>query len=176
MKKIKFRFFLDYKQEERWVNEMAAQGWHLTKNIISFFVFEQGEPGKYKYRNELVVGQKKDYYEFLESLNIECVSKFGVWAYYRKEAADGEFELFSDATSKLNYLKTISRLFIPLAIFSILIGLFNIYTGLTTSPATFLSINLGVLNVFLGLIMFVPIRKIQRRKKSLEHDLHIFEG
>ncbi|UED82132.1 DUF2812 domain-containing protein [Lysinibacillus sp. CD3-6] len=176
MKKIKFRFFLDYEKEEKWVNEMAAQGWHLRRNIISFFVFEQGEPGKYIYRNELVVGEKKDYCEFLESLNIECISKFGVWAYYRKEAADGAFELYSDAPSKIKYLKSISRLFIPMAILSILIGFFNIFTGLTASPVAFMSINLGFLNVFLGLLMYVPIRKIQKRKKHLELDLHIFEG
>jgi len=176
MKKIKFRFFLDYEQEEQWVNEMAAQGWHLTKNIISFFVFEQGESGKYIYRNELVVGEKKDYKEFLESLNIECVSKFGVWAYYRKEAADGEFELLSDAKSKIKYFKSISKIFITIAILCILVGLFNIYIGLTTSPFVAISISLGLINVFLGLLIFVPIRKIQRRKKSLENDLHIFEG
>ena len=176
MKKLLFRFFLDYEKEENWVNEMAAEGWHLRRNIISLFVFEQGEPGKYIYRNELVVGGKKDYYEFLESLNIECVSKFGVWAYYRKEAADGEFELLSDAISKIKYLKSISKIFISIAILCILVGLFNVYTGLTTSPFVFISISLGLINVFLGLLMFVPIRKIQRRKKHLEHDLHIFEG
>ena len=176
MKKIKFRFFLDYEKEEAWVNELAAQGWHLQKNIISFFVFEQGEPGKYIYRNELVEGKKKDYYEFLESMNIECVSKFGVWAYYRKEAIDGDFELFSDAPSKIQYLKSITRLFIPIALVNIIIGIFNIITGFTASPVAFMSINLGILNMVMALFMYVPIRKIQRRKKHLEHDLHIFEG
>ncbi len=68
---------------------------------------------------------------FLQSMNIECVSKFAGWAYYRKKAVDGPFELFSDAPSKINSLKSMNRLFIPLALLNVVMGILNITLGIT---------------------------------------------
>ena len=84
MKKKMFRFFLDYEKEEKWVNEMATQGWHFQKNILGYFTFEKGEPGKFIYRNEWIHKKRKNYYEFLDSMRIECVYKFGGWAFLGK--------------------------------------------------------------------------------------------
>lgn len=67
-------------------------------------------------------------------MNIECVYKFAGLAYFRKEAEDGEFELYSDAPSKIHTLTSMNKLFIPLSLLNILLGFINIIIGLTEFP------------------------------------------
>ncbi|MET4560199.1 hypothetical protein ABIA69_001343 [Lysinibacillus parviboronicapiens] len=176
MKRRTYRFFMDYEKEEAWVNDMAAQGWHLQKTYLGYFVFEQGESGQYIYRNEWINGRTQDYFDFLQSMNIECVSKFAGWAYYRKKAVDGPFELFSDAPSKINSLKSMNRLFIPLALLNVVMGILNITLGITGSSQSLLNTCLGLFNIIASMLLWVPIFKIVKRKKRLEQALHIFEG
>ncbi|KMY32819.1 hypothetical protein ACZ11_12080 [Lysinibacillus xylanilyticus] len=176
MKKRVYRFFLDYEKEEAWVNDMAEQGWHLKCTMVGYFIFEKGEPGQYIYRNELIKGKSQDYFDFLESMNIEFVSKFGVWAYYRKKKSEGPFELFSDSSSKIKYLKSISRLFIAVTFLNLLIGFFNLYIGLGESTERFLNTGVSFLNFVVVMIMCMQILKVERRKKGLQRELHIFEA
>lgn len=58
-KLTKIRFFIDYEKEERWVNDMSQQGWHLVKLGFGYFIFEKGLPGEYIYRNEMLAGFRK---------------------------------------------------------------------------------------------------------------------
>jgi len=176
MKKRVYRFFLDYEKEEAWVNDMAEQGWHLKRTMVGYFIFEKGEPGQYIYRNELVKGKKQDYYDFLETMNIEFVSKFGVWAYYRKKKSEGPFELFSDNSSKIKYLTSISRLFIAVTFLNLLIGFINLYMGLGESTERILNTGVSFLNFVVVIIMCTQILKVERRKKGLQRELHIFEA
>lgn len=173
MKKRVYRIFLDYEKEEAWVNDMAAHGWDLKKTSLGYFVFEKGEAGQYIYRNELVKGKNKDYFEFLETMNIECVSKFAGWAYYRKKASEGPFELFSDNSSKIHYLQSLNRLFIPLALFNLFMSITNFSLGLTVN---LLNSAMGFINFLVAITMCILILKIEKRKKGLQHELHIFEG
>ncbi|MEY9971375.1 hypothetical protein ABH966_001748 [Lysinibacillus sp. RC46] len=176
MKKRVYRFFLDYEKEEAWVNDMAEQGWHLKRTMVGYFIFEKGEPGQYIYRNELVKGKKQDYFDFLETMNIEFVSKFGVWAYYRKKKSEGPFELFSDSSSKIKYLTLISRLFIAATFLNLLIGFINLYILLGESTERILYTGVPFLNFVVVIIMCTQILKVERRKKGLQRELHIFEA
>lgn len=176
MKKRMYRFFLDYEKEEAWVNNMAEQGWHLKRTMVGYFIFEKGEPGQYIYRNELVKGKKQDYYNFLETMNIEFVSKFGVWAYYRKKKSEGPFELFSDSSTKLKYLKSISRLFISVTFLNLILGFINLYIGFGESTERFVNTGVSFLNFVVVMIMYMQILKVEKRKKGLQRELHIFEG
>lgn len=176
MEKRVYRCFLDYEKEEAWVNDMAEQGWHLKRTMVGYFIFEKGEPGQYIYRNELVKGKKQDYYDFLETMNIEFVSKFGVWAYYRKKKSEGPFELFSDNSSKIKYLTSISRLFIAAILLNLLFGFINLYMGLGESTERFINIGVSFLNFVVVIIVCMQILKVARRKKGLQRELHIFEA
>ncbi|MGE8037229.1 hypothetical protein B1B04_04425 [Lysinibacillus sp. KCTC 33748] len=176
MKKRVYRFFLDYEQEEAWVNNMAEQGWHLKRTMLGYFIFEKGEPGQYIYRNELVKNKNQDYFEFLETMDIEFISKFGGWAYYRKQKSKGPFELFSDSSSKIQYLKSISRLFISITFLNLLFGFINLNIGLGESTESFLNTGISLLNFVVVMIMCIQIYKVERRKIGLQRELHIFEG
>ncbi|MEA0552394.1 DUF2812 domain-containing protein [Lysinibacillus irui] len=170
MKKRVYRFFIDYEKEERWVNDMADRGWNLKKTMVGYFVFEKGTPGQYFYRNEFVNRKSKDYFEFLNMMNIECVSKFGGWAYYRKLQSEGPFEIFTDATSKINYIKSMNRIFILLLLFNVLAGMYNLSIG------SVINSSVGCLNVIVSIMVLISVSKNEKRKKGLKQDLHIFEG
>lgn len=176
MRKRVYRIFLDYEQEEAWVNKMAEQGWHLKRTKMGYFIFEKGEPGQYIYRNELIKGKSQEYFDFLETMNIEFVSKFGVWAYYRKKKSECPFELFSDSSSKINYLTSISRLFIAATLINILFGFINLYMGLGESTERFLNMGASFLSFVVVIIVCIQILKVERRKIRLQRELHIFEG
>jgi len=176
MKKRMYRFFIDYEKEERWVNDMADRGWNLKKTVVGYFVFEKGTPGQYIYRNEFVNRKSKDYFEFLDEMNIECVSKFGGWAYYRKPKSEGPFEIFSDASSKINYIKSMNRIFIFVLLLNLIIGIYNLSLGLREFVVGPMNTSVGCMNLIVALLLFIPIVKNENRKKGLKQDLHIFEG
>lgn len=54
--KRKWRVFWlwDFDKEERWLNEMASQGWQLRHPGFCNYLFEKGEPGEYVYRLEML--------------------------------------------------------------------------------------------------------------------------
>lgn len=176
MEKRIYRFFIDYEKEERWVNAMADRGWNLKKAVVGYFVFEKGESQQYIYRNEFVNSKSKDYFEFLEAMNIECVHKFGVWAYYRKLKEEGPFELFSDTTSKISYIKSMNRIFIVLLLFNIVAGLYNFSIGAWGPSVTIVNTSVGCLNFIVSILVCISIFKNENRKKRLKENLHIFEG
>ncbi len=176
MKKRMYRFFMDYEKEERWVNDMADRGWNLKKTVAGYFVFEKGTPELYIYRNEFVNRKSKDYFEFLDAMNIECVSKFGGWAYYRKLKSEGPFEIFTDTTSKFNYIKSMNRFFILVLLLNLMTGIYNIALGLWGSAAGLVNTSVGCMSLIVALLLVIPIVKNENRKKGLKQDLHIFEG
>lgn len=53
-KKTVFKLFFvwDFEKEERWLNEMAQEGWVLDNTGFSFYTFVRCEPGEYIIRLE----------------------------------------------------------------------------------------------------------------------------
>ena len=54
-KKTVFKLFFvwDFEKEERWLNEMAQEGWVLDNTGFSFYTFVRCEPGEYIIRLEM---------------------------------------------------------------------------------------------------------------------------
>lgn len=48
----KYRFAVNPYDMEKWINEMATQGWHLKGFTWVRFTFERGEPDSYIYRHD----------------------------------------------------------------------------------------------------------------------------
>lgn len=176
MKKIKFRFFIDHEHEEKWINDMAEQGWHLKKFWPFVFVFEKGEPGAYIYRNEMVLARKNDYFEFLETMDVERVHRFVVWSYFRKKRVDGPFEIYTDSTDKIRYLSKINRLFIFACVLNIWIFIMNMSTLLQNSELPKSIIMVISLNFLVAILFYIAILKNSKRKKTLKKTMLVFEG
>ncbi len=173
----KIRFYLDYEKEERWINEMCKQGWHLVKFGVGYFKFEQGKPSEYIYRNEMLtdLGKKansKEYIQFLKETGVELVAKFATWAYFRKKIEDGPFELYSDTSSKIQYLNRIFYLFIFIALINFYIGFINTL-GVINDYST-LTLIIGIANLVVACLMTIPSVIVYKRRRALKSKLDIY--
>jgi hypothetical protein len=108
-------FVWDFEKQEKWLSVMAEKGLHLKNVGFGRFDFEEGEPDGYTYRMEWLKhrpgsGESVSYIRFLEETGAEYVASFKHWVYFRKKAADGAFDLYSDLDSRLNHLKRLMTL------------------------------------------------------------------
>lgn len=179
MRKVKYRFMLNYEKEERWINEMSEQGWHLEKITLGRFVFEKGEPNKYIYRNEFLIdkkkGDKKEYYNLLEDSGIEIVYEFSGWIYMRKLASEGPFELFSDHQSYIAYYKRLLGYILPLFLVNLFMAVLNLFMSNIDGSLGWLNITIGSINSIVSIILLLPIYFIFRSKVRLEKKQQFFE-
>ena len=72
-KKTVFKLFFvwDFEKEERWLNEMAQEGWVLDNTGFSFYTFVRCEPGEYIIRLEM--NPSSDYHAFVKELGAEYI-------------------------------------------------------------------------------------------------------
>ncbi len=102
--------FADMEKEEAWINEMAEKGFNFIDNIFIRYSFSEGVPNEFIYRIELLKNRPShplsmQYFKFLGETGVECVSTVGRWAYFRKKAADGPFDLYTNIDEKIKHYK-----------------------------------------------------------------------
>lgn len=178
MKKVKYRFFLDYDKEEKWINEMAEKGWHLEKFASIRFVFKKDELGKYIYRNEFIGGlskkEKEDYFELLKDSGVTIVHECFCWVYLKKPKAEGDFELYTDTSSKIDYFNRILNIFFVLYLLNIAFAAFNISFSFK-SEMKYVNIITALINLFAMVILFISMFKINKQKRKLQQIQQFFE-
>lgn len=116
---IKFRLYLDKDKEEKWINNMADNGYEFKKFFAGFYKFVPCEKGRYIHRIDLIdnISKRKEYMDFMQEIGVEVIDTWGFWVFLRKEKSEGTFELYSDRESKINsYRKIIKTFFIVLII------------------------------------------------------------
>ena len=101
-KKTVFKLFFvwDFEKEERWLNEMAQEGWVLDNTGFSF-------------------------YTFVKELGAEYIGGCVNWVYFRRKAELGSFELLSDIDSHLTHLSRIDRMLSLICLANLIIGVTN---------------------------------------------------
>lgn len=113
----KYRLMINPYAIEKWVNDMACQGWHLKKFTWIRFTFERGEPGRYIYRHDELERfgshYEEDYLEFLQSSGIEQVDRSGNFVFFRKVAQEGPFELYTDKNQNWQLVKKDDTVIFP---------------------------------------------------------------
>lgn len=116
MKHIEYKFFtiFNFEKEERWLNEKAANGQNLRDVGFCRYVFEDGKPGEYIYRLEMLDEHPNhyksvEYLRFLEETGVEHVTSILKWVYLRKKASDGPFDVYSDIDSKIKHYQRIIK-------------------------------------------------------------------
>jgi hypothetical protein len=102
--------FADIEREEAWLNEMAQKGFNFQDVFLARYTFTECKPQEYNYRIELLEHSpshplSRQYLRFLEETGVECVTTSGRWAYFRKKATDGPFDLYSDLEAKIRHYK-----------------------------------------------------------------------
>jgi len=180
MKHIVRKPYWNWEKEEKWLNEMSAQGLALVDYSWCRYVFEEEPPGEYIYRIELLdffprnpAGIK--YIRFVEETGAEFVSSYMRWVYFRKKAADGPFMLHSDIPSQIAHNKRVRGWWLGFAILEISIGIMNVLVG-TIPYFRIENVILGGLVIALGGAFTSWVIQITRKIKRLKRELLIREG
>ena len=125
---IKFRWYYDKDQEEKFLNNMVSKGYAMTKFFLGVYWFERCEPGEYTYRVDIIrdknTKERNEFYDLIRETGGELIQTWGVWAFFRKR---GDFELYSDNESKIEQYRRIKNVFISLLIFEGLILVYELY-------------------------------------------------
>ena len=140
-KKVVYRIctIADYDREALYLREMHAQGWKLKEVSYSSLViavkytFEKCQPEQVVYQLDFYPMKKSErasYLQLFKDCGWEHITNFNGFSYFRKAhseiESDAEFEIYNDATGKLDMVNRILRLrLLPVLFFlSMLIPLF----------------------------------------------------
>ena len=182
MKQVIYKAMIDYEKEEKWLNELAAKGMHFIHYTWCRYLFEEGKPGEYIYRIELLKHHARHpesvaYIKFMEELGIECVSTYLYWAYFRKKAAEGPFDLFTDYDSKITHYNRVSAFSAIGFVLTAVAGTINVVIpfSLHGDAASSFNLIIGTVDLVLALL-FAPIYFSYRRKiRKLKTDRQLRE-
>ena len=129
----------DYDREALYLRKMHAEGWKLSKVSYSYLLvavkysFEKCQPEQVVYQLDFYPMKKSErasYLQLFKDCGWEHITDFNGFSYFRKFLAgiesDAEFEIYNDATGKLDIVHRILRLrLLPVLFFlSMLIPLF----------------------------------------------------
>ena len=113
------KLYWNFEKEERWLNEMAANGQALRHYSWGTYRFETSRPAEWTYRIELLpdVASKpasQEYLAFMADTGAQAVAIYQRWVYFRKPSVDGTFEVFSDLDSRIAHYKRVLLMFTSL--------------------------------------------------------------
>lgn len=156
----------EFDKEERWLNEMAQEGWALTNAGFCTYTFEKAEPGEYIIRLEMIDNSPK-FQSFMEELGAEAVGKCVNWAYFRRKAELGPFEMFSDIDSRISHLDKISRMLFLLCMANICIGLANTFSSSNS--------HLAWINLLCAALLSYGLGRIHGMRDGLKNERSLHE-
>ena len=160
----KWFFVWDFDKEEQWLNEMALAGWVLDSVGWCRYTFRACEPGEYTVRLEMR-GYDPQYVDFMSESGAEYVGRVIQWQYFRKRAADGPFDIFSDIDSRVSHLDRVARMLLFICIANLLIGSMNTING----------IKLGIINLLLANVLTYGLGRIHEKAQALKRDRQLYE-
>lgn len=154
----------NFENEERWLNEMAMEGWALESVSFCTYHFIRCEPGEYIIRMEMV-DNDNDYRSFLEEIGAEYIGQMVKWIYFRRKTELGPFDLLSGIDAKLAHLDRIGNMLKLICIANLLIGIPNILNGMT--------ISIG--NLLCATLLSYALGRIHGKKEHLELERALHE-
>jgi hypothetical protein len=116
--------------------------------------------------------ESKKYIDFLETTGAKHVGSFTRWVYFRKKAAEGNFELFSDNDSRLKYLSGVISFVSLITITNWIVGISNVFIATSSpSPMNYL----GILNLLIGLVGTRGVIRLMKKRKKMKQEGQLFE-
>jgi hypothetical protein len=126
----KFKYFINFDKEEKWLREMAKQGYHLEDKTFGYtFLLAKPEDTTIKidYRKFKKQEDFIDYCTLFEDSGWKHIvgKKNSGTQYFKKVTANSDDDIFSDNLSKAGKYKRLSEMFIEWSIcyFPILVAL-----------------------------------------------------
>jgi len=149
----------EFEKEEQWLNTMAQQGWVLDGVGYCKFHFVACQPGEYTVRLEMRPYDEA-YISFMQETGAEYVGRMMQWIYFRKPAAEGSFDLFSDIDSRIAHLDRIGKSLTAIGVANLVIGIANSIN----------SVNLGWINLLCATVLMYGLGRIHGKKETLKRD------
>ena len=109
----KYFSIAEFEKEEKYLTEMAAQGWRFVDTNGTLYTFARCNPEQVVYRLDfsgLPLGQRGDYYAMFRDYGWEYLQDINGFSYFRKPAegvSPEDLEIFSDGESHLEMVKKI---------------------------------------------------------------------
>lgn len=169
---VKFRLYFDKDEETIWLNEMAAQGYAMTRFFAGFYWFEKCQPGEYIYQVDFgnkLFSVSEDYREFMEDTGVEIVQTWGFWVILRKPASEGGFELYTDVDSSIEHYTKIRRMFQAVTIFELFCLMTEIAGAVSGSK-------LAIAFVFVFVAMILALANIINKTNRIIAELQERKG
>ena len=186
-KKIVYRIFTiaDYEREALYFREMHAKGWKLREvsySILLFavkYTFEKCQPEQVSYQLDFYPMEKSErasYLQLFKDCGWEHITDFNSFSYFRKAHSEvesaAEFEIYNDATNKLDMVNRILRLRLVPVLLLLAIHIPLLFMLLDRSNRFDLWKFLVVgLDIFLSLILLLIVAyiswKLWHKKKEL---------
>jgi hypothetical protein len=163
---LKFKLYYDKDDEEVWLREMSLKGWAFKRFFLGFYTFDPCEPGEYNYQIDLLDnwnGNKSDYASFMEELGVEVIDQWWRWVYLRKKAADGPFEMYTDAESRINLYSKIINFFRVFLVIEAIGCFMELTAAIRTGNFVF-----GIFTVLLGAITLAILNVYWKCKWKIE--------
>lgn len=154
----------DYEKEERWLNQMAQEGWALKKGGFLTYTFEPCEPGEYILRMAML-SDPSNFEAFMEEMGAEKVGACMRWAYFRRKADLGPFAMFSDIDSRIAHLDRIGKQLSVICLANIVIGLTAISGGH----------DFAFVNLLCAALLAYGLGRIHGKKETLELERQLHE-
>lgn len=118
---VRLFFAWEDDKEERWLEQLAAEGWHLLRGGI-VFRFRRGEPAQVRYRldyRERFKLDRSEYYGLFRDAGWEHVGDFINWHYFRSPAGSGAPEIYSDTASRVEKYRRLLWLMLVVAVMNV---------------------------------------------------------
>lgn len=173
--------FVSYDKEEVWLNEMAAKGLMLVHYSWCTYLFQEGTPGEYIYRLELLENlpdhpESQRYLDFMRDAGAEPVCFWMRWVYFRKKAADGPFEIYSDASGKLAHYLRVNRFMRVLFIMNVICALYNLSFAIFTSvPSVPANLIVGCVNAGASIALGGVLYRVHKKMHKVRHESMLHE-
>jgi len=129
----KYKIFTNFDKEERWLEDLASQGYRLVKKTSFGYEFERTTPENTSIKMDFRIFRKQedfeDYRALFEDSGWEHLAgtKGSGYQYFKQKGVGGRKEIFSDVDSKAARYKRLSEMWGGLAcsfapIFAVLVS------------------------------------------------------
>ena len=103
--RIVINWFIDFDKEEKWINEMACNGWAFWHTNGVIYRFKRCQPGEFIYQIDFDEQKPKagvgDYAVFRSSCGDVFVHQWKQKIYWKRAASSGPFEAEENVAAKL---------------------------------------------------------------------------
>ena len=166
----KYRWFWvwDFEKEERWLNEMAANGWTLVEVGYCRYTFEKTDDNEYTVRLEMHPFDE-DYISFMEQTGAEYIGRVLQWIYFRKKSELGRFDIFSDLDSRISHLSKIHKMILMFGLANLIIGIANLLSSRSINSAV------AVFNLLVATLLMYGVGRMRGKIEYLENERQLRE-